>query len=425
MDFGDNGGQTPPNTGGNLNPTNSLGDAGNEPKPLDLNPNNPDPNPAPAGDGGQDDGKGADEGSKGAEPKNDGSDDINITPGTQVEFEGVSYTANEAGDLVDDKGVVFKKADEVKAWLKTMTIDSSDPKSTEIDVKSIQAALNINLVDENDKPIEFENTIEGVTSYVKNVVEHTREQHMNEGVEQLFATYPVLQEVLNYYVANGNTLDGFGGRPDRSNVEFDPESEEQHIAIIRTAWQENGRTGDIESYIQYLKSTGNLASTAEIELNGLKEADARYKKELADEAVRKEAEQVEYERQYWSGIRQKINAGTIGQYQIPEVISITRDGQKHNVTRANFFDYVYLRDKDGLSRYQRDLQSMKQEDIDNDQLIRAYLMFTGGSYDTLVDMAAKKKELSTLRLKTVKATSGVKITKPKDSQAPKTIDFGF
>ena len=418
MDFGFESTSVQPNDGSQQPQPDPVIESGSGEEPKDINsPNEPNPqsNPEP---------------NKGAEDENGGDDkgDDSKKPfeaGTVIEFEGVSYTATEAGDLVDDKGNIFKKADEINDWLKEVNVDDTDSKSSVIDIEQLQKALNISLVDDNDKPVQFENSIEGVKSFIESVIEQSREIHYDEGVKQLFATYPIVQDFLNYYVANGNSYEGFGGKADRTDVQFDADNEAQHIAIIKTAWEERNVPGNVDNYIEYLKNTNNLAATAELELEALKKADAEYKKQLAEEASKKEAEQIEYERAYWSGIQKKINEGTIGNYKIPEVISITRDGQKVNVTRNHFFEYLYHRDKDGYSRYQRDIQNMKQEDIDNDQLVRAYLMFTGGNYDSLVDMAIRKKELSAIKVKITKKQGSVRVTPPSSGGSGMPTDFGY
>ena len=68
------------------------------------------------------------------------------------------------------------------------------------------------------------------------------------------------------------------------------------------------------------------------------------------------------------------------------------------------------------------MKSKTADDNINEQLIAAWLTFTGGSYKDLVDMAVREKEVKTLKLK-AKETDGRKtvvITKP--ASANKTID---
>ena len=76
--------------------------------------------------------------------------------------------------------------------------------------------------------------------------------------------------------------------------------------------------------------------------------------------------------------------------------------------------------------YERDLEKMDENAQLQDQLLRAYLTFTGGSYSSLVAMAANKADVKRLRLTaSTKKKSNVKVTKPSGNKNAKDIDFGL
>ena len=60
---------------------------------------------------------------------------------------------------------------------------------------------------------------------------------------------------LNYYVANGNSFEGFGELRDRSGIEVDENNVSQQEAIVREAFKEFNRRGNVDKYIQYLKDS--------------------------------------------------------------------------------------------------------------------------------------------------------------------------
>ena len=137
-----------------------------------------------------------------------------------IEIGEDSYTVDKDGNLLDKDGNVFKEAKDVQDYLKQFEVDNSDSED-EINIQTIQKALGIELTDDEDKPIEFENSVEGVKSYINSVIEAQKKDIAESAVTAVFKQYPVLEDFLNYYIANGNSYEGFGKDPDRSNITID------------------------------------------------------------------------------------------------------------------------------------------------------------------------------------------------------------
>ena len=360
------------------------------------------------------------------EDKVDENNKGSLEVGTAIEVGDETYTVASNGDLVDADGNVFKQANEVDAWLKEFDSVEEDTKDS-ISISSIQEALGVEITDEDDKPIQFDNTPEGVKAYVDAVVETKRQEHMEAAINTLYQKYPIIDEVLNYYIANGNSLEGFGQMPDRSNIVVDDNNEAQQEAIIRAAWSEQGRKGDVTGYINYLKSSGTLLATAKEELQVLQESDRQYRENLAKQAEETERRNNEMLMQYWNGVHEVIKTRKIAGYEIPENIIINRNGQKLSVTPNDFFNYIYRVDQDGRSAYERDLANETPESRRDDEILRAYLKFVGGNYSNLVNMAINKEKVNTLKLKAKERTNNtVRIVKPKESGTKgANIDLGY
>lgn len=381
---------------------------GTEPDPQQINNDNtPDDNT----DDGKSDGEGND------------SDDV-LEEGTVLEVGEDKYTVDKDGNLVDKDGNIFKKKDEIAEWRKSF--EEEEDVTDDLTINSIQKAFDIEITDENDKPVVFENTPDGVKQYIDAVLETGREEQQKQALDTLFARFDFLPDLLNYYVANGNSLRGYGQVPDRSKITIDDKNEEQQIYIIKTAWQERGQKGDVNGYIDYLKNSGTLLATAQEELQGLKEKDAAYRKQVEEQAAAAEKQHQEEIKQYWNGVKQVIDKRELAGYKIPETIVINRNGTKTSATPNDFFNYVYMVDKEGHSAYERDLMNTKPEDRLNDELLRAFLMFTGGNYANLVDYAINEKNVKTLRLKAAQRDrkSTLRISKPTKVN-PKDTDFGY
>ena len=220
--------------------------------------------------------------------------------------------------------------------------------------------------------------------------------------------------MVDFYIANGNSLEGYNEVPDRSNIQIDENNEAQQETIIRTAWKEDGRKGNVDSYISFLKSQGTLAATAKEELEALVEKDKARAQKLEQEAKAAQQKAIEDSTNYWNGVKQVIDSHKIAGYQIPDTIIVERDGKKISVTSNDFFNYLYRTDKDGLTGYARDVKATKPEDALQDEILRAYLKFTGGTYADLVKMAINEEKVKTLRLQSKgrKAAGQMKITPP-------------
>lgn len=341
-----------------------------------------------------------------------GDDNSDLQPGTSLEVEGVTYTVDKDGNVVAEDGTVFKEAKDVKTWLQSFeSVEDADDST--ISINSVQAAIGIQILDDDDKPVEFENTPDGIRAYVEAVNDARKADYQEAAINTLYQKYPIINDVLNYYIANGNSLDGFNEVPDRTNIVFDETNEAQHENIIRTAWSEQNRRGDVEAYIQYLKSSGTMSAVAQQELDGIKESDKQYFAELERQAEEAEQAQIKSLEKYWNGVKETVDSRVIAGYQIPDTIVISKDGQRVSVTPNDFFNYIYQTDKEGKSAYERELAKETPESRREDELLRAYLKFTGGSYASLVGMAVNKSKVETLKFKAKnKPTSSVKITKP-------------
>lgn len=351
--------------------------------------------------------------------------DSSLKEGSVVTVGEDSYTVDANGNLLDKDNNIFKSSNEVAEWLAQFETVDDDDDADAINLANIQKAIGIELSDENGNPVEFENSIEGIKSYINGVVEANREDNYRTAFNSIQQQYPFIDDVINYWVANNNSLEGYNEIPDRSKIEVIPNNAAQHEAIIRQAWAESKRPGNIEDYLQYLKSSGNLESVARDELKGLQQLDADYRERIAQQAEEVEAKQQQYIAEYWNSVQDIVQSGKIAGYDIPETITVNRDGRSIAVGRNEFFNYLYQVDGEGKSMYQRDIEATDENTQLQDQLLRAYLMFTGGSYADLVAMADNKNKVKHLKLtaKNSKKPS-VRINR-NNSNKPKDLDFGI
>lgn len=366
------------------------------------------------------------EGDKGKSTDAANSSTGELTEGTQIEFDGATYTVAGNGDIVDKDGKVFKQASEVKGWLDSMNVDdgTTNTDNNEITLENIQNMMGVTLEDENGKPAEFSNDLNGIKAYIDAVVELQSKNNATASINRLFADKPYLKEVDDYYIANGGSLDGFGQLPDRSGIKLNKDNEQQLEYVIRAAAHEFGNKSLDDKYIKYLKDTGSLYDVANEQLAALVEKDKATREAYAEKAALVKQQEEKETLEYWNTVKDTITKGEIGGYKIPESFVKDVDGKKITYSRKDFYDYLSkpIKDADGnvTTAYQKDLSNLSKEAYLNQELLEAWLSFTGGSYKDLVNMAVKQEQVKTLRIKAKqnKATGVVKVM-------PKAKDTAF
>lgn len=398
--FGGNGVATPQEPITDLD-KGTIVDKDDNKQPLD-NPNNGNPpaNSEPPKNG------------DGNEPPAGNATEQELEAGTVITIGENTYTVDSEGNLVDKDNKIFKEAADVKGYLANFDIDNNEP--SEINIDGIIKAIGVEITDENDNIVAFDNTPEGIAQYVNEVIELQKQEIAQAGVQTLLDKYPIVSDFLNYYIANGNSYEGFGQVTDRSNITIDENNVAQQEAIIREAYK--GRS-DIENYVKYLKDSNLLLDTSKAVLAQLQQEDANTKAQFAKDAqARIEAEQ-RAELEYWNGVKSVIDTKEIAGYKIPDTIIINKNGKQIAATPNDFFNYLYQVDDKGYSRYERELAAKDAKEQLQDDLLRAYLTFTGGSYSNLVDLAVANKETKNLRLKAAenRRKTTVKIEPPKQN----------
>ena len=353
--------------------------------------------------------------------KNDIPSTGELAVGDQVEVDGITYTVAENGDLVDDKGKVFKAAKDVAEWLKTVNVEDEDENGT-ITLGAIQNYLGVTITDENGNPIEFTDDAAGVKAYVDSVINLRSTELQQAAINRLYSDNPLLKQFQDYVQLNG-TAKGFGDIPDRSNIKLDRNNEAQLIAVIKMAAQEFGNKSLNDNYIKYLRDSGSLYDEARAQLESLVEKDKNYRRQIETEAQKQREKDAEDIKKYWENVNNVINGRIIGGYRIPESFTKEVNGKKVVVTPNDFFNYISnaaVEDENGrrITAYQRDLNNLTAEEFLNREMLDAWLMYTGGTYKDLIDMAVKEDAVRKLVVKSKqnRSTKSVKVVKQQNGK---------
>lgn len=213
----------------------------------------------------------------------------------------------------------------------------------------------------------------------------------------------MLKQFADYLVVNNGNPYGFGQLPDRSTIELDKTNETQQEAIIRMAAQEFGNKAVNDNYISYLKQTGGLYDEAKVQLANLVEKDNNLRKQLETEAEQRRVQEEQEIDKYWNNVNNVIDSGIVGGYKLPESFVKEVNGTKVTLNRKDFFNYLSkpaVIDEQGntMTGYQRDLANLSDEDALAKEMLDAWLMFTGGTYKDLINMAVKEDNVRKLKI---------------------------
>ena len=347
-----------------------------------------------------------------------------LNVGDSIDVEGTIYTVADNGDLVDKDGKVFKAANEVSDWLKSVEVEDED-NSKGLTISSIQNALGVTITDENGQDVEFTNDTDGAKAYIDAVINLRSNDLQQAAINRLYQDNPLLKQFQDYVQLTG-TPRGFGEIPDRTGIQIDKDNEAQQVAIIRMAAQEFGNKSLNDNYIKYLRDSGGLYDEAKLQLAALAEKDINYRKEIETKAQLQRDEEAKALAEYWTNVSNLIDSRVIAGHKIPESFTKEVDGKKIVVTPKDFYDYVSkpIEDENGnrVTGYQKDLNKLTDAEYLNREMLDAWLMFTGGTYKDLVDMAIKEDKVRQLKIKSKEQRSNKSVRIIKHNNAKANID---
>ena len=353
----------------------------------------------------------------------DNSSTGELSEGDTIEADGIIYTVDSNGNLVDPNGTIFKESKDVADWLKSVEVEDNNNSETDINIANIQESIGITVTDSEGNPIEFTNDAAGVKSYIESVIDLKSQELQEAAVNKVFQTNPLLKQFNDYVQLTGSPR-GFGEIPDRSGIKLDQDNEDQLKAVIRMAAQEFGNKSLNENYIKYLTDSGSLYDEAKTQLQALIEKDKAVREDIRQKAEAQRQAEAEKVNNYWNKVNNVINSRIIAGYKLPESFTKEVNGQKVIFTPNDFYNYLSKAtetDTDGnkVTGYQRDLNKLTEDEYLNRELLDAWLMFTGGSYKDLINMAVQEDKVRQLRVKSKenKATKTVRIIKKQADKA--------
>lgn len=357
-------------------------------------------------------------GQQGQEGQADGDSstgEVTLSEGDTVNVDGVDYTIDANGNAVGADGTIFRTAAEL-----TELIAQNGSEPSVLD--QLQTRFGSDFKDEDGNPIVFDNNAEGIAAYVDTVVQNRIVEAQTAALNNLFETYPQVEQVINHLKLNG-TLEDFVEIPDRSSITVSKDNEEQQATFIREEWKLSGKKGDVNKFIDYCKNAGILYDTA---VESKEAVDSIYESRLAEQKAQveaKEAAAAAEEKAYWENVEKTISKGELLGYSIPEQIQCNRDGKKVMLSRKDFLKYVSTPvDSEGNTAYMLDEAKVDFNARMQDDLLKAFLKFTGGNYASLVGMAVNKHKVLSVRTAAAQTTGKRTVIINSKGNNSKTVD---
>ena len=341
--------------------------------------------------------------------------EVQLSEGDTVNVDGVDYTIDANGNALAADGTVFRTATELAELISQ---NGSEPSVLE----QLQTRFGSDFKDENGNLIVFDNNTEGVAAYVDTVIQSRIAEAQTAALNNLFETYPQVEQVINHLKLNG-TLDDFVEIPDRSQITVSKDNEEQQATFIREEWKLSGKKGDVNKFIDYCKNAGILYDTA---VESKEAVDSIYESRLAEQKAQveaKEAAAAAEEKAYWDNVEKTISKGELLGYSIPEQIQCNKDGKKVMLSRKDFLKYVSTPvDNEGNTAYMLDEAKVDFNARMQDDLLKAFLRFTGGDYASLVGMAVNKQKVLSIRTTAAQTTGKRTVIINSKGNNSKTVD---
>lgn len=341
--------------------------------------------------------------------------EVTLSEGDTVNIDGVDYTIDANGNAVDADETVFRTAAELAELIAQ---NGSEPSVLD----QLQTRFGSDFKDEDGNPIVFDNNAEGIAAYVDTVVQSRIAKAQTAALNNLFETYPQVEQVINHLKLNG-TLEDFVEIPDRSSITVSKDNEEQQATFIREEWKLSGKKGDVNKFIDYCKNAGILYDTA---VESKEAVDSIYESRLAEQKAQveaKEAAAAAEEKEYWDNVEKTISKGELLGYSIPEQIQCNKDGKKVMLSRKDFLKYVSTPvDSEGNTAYMLDEAKVDSNARMQDDLLKAFLKFTGGNYASLVGMAVNKHKVLSVRTAAAQTTGKRTVIINSKGNNSKTVD---
>ena len=332
----------------------------------------------------------------------------------------------EVEDIDDDVDEVDEEEEEIDT--EPRDYDEDDPLADPQDDEDEEEEDDEDVEDDNSVSIiseiagtlgyelndEYEETTEGLTSFVKDVAQNIAEDQL----QQLFSQFPEVQQHLDYVLAGGDPkafFEAFNPQNDFAEFELAQDDRRSQKAILFQYFKAKGHDDEFaQESINDFEETGKLYDKALRAKKSLADSQNEYRKQLIEEQKQIKAQEQRQVQEFWNKVAETIESeNEFAGIRIPDK------------RKAEFFNYISTPiGPNGETK--RDLDYQKAE-LDT-KIAIDYLLFNGFNLKDVIETKARTKSVQSLRERIVnneqKAKSAAKYARKSREFNSDNLDLG-
>ncbi len=230
---------------------------------------------------------------------------------------------------------------------------------------------------------EYDDTVEGLTEYVRDISQEVAENQ----IQELFEQFPEVQRHLDYVLAGGESEQFFQAHNPQNDFGNLPMSEKDTMtqkAVLSQYFQYKGHDqAFIQDMLDDYEDSGKLFDKAQLAKDSLAQVQQQQREEMYQQQLALYEQQEAEQEAFWDGVANTLEEGReFAGIRIPD-----RD-------KSTFFEYISA-PVDDSGRTQRDID-YSEADMDI-KLAIDYLMFSGFNLEDIISTKAKTESARNLR----------------------------
>jgi len=255
---------------------------------------------------------------------------------------------------------------------------------------------------------EYDDTVEGLTEYVRDMSQEVAEAQ----IQDLFEQFPEVQRHLDYVLAGGESDQFFQAhnpQNDFDNLQLTEKDTMTQKAVLAQYFQFKGHDNEfINEMLEDYEDSGKLFGKAKIAKDSLAEVQKQQREEMYQQQMEVFQQQEAEQEEFWDGVANTLEEGReFAGIRIPD-----RD-------KSNFFEYISA-PIDDSGRTQRDVD-YSEADMDI-KLAIDYLMFSGFNLQDIISTKAKTESARNLRERIVSNQERVRSAKGQSRRKQQAFD---
>ena len=255
---------------------------------------------------------------------------------------------------------------------------------------------------------EYDDTVEGLTEYVRDISQEVAEAQ----IQDLFEQFPEVQQHLDYLLAGGDSAQFFEAhnpQNDFSNLHMSEKDTMTQKAVLAQYFQYKGHDqAFIQDMLDDYEDSGKLFDKASLAKNSLAEIQQAQREQMQAEQMKIYEEREAQREAFWDGVADTLEQGReFAGIRIPDA------------DKSNFFEYISA-PVDDSGRTQRDID-YSEADMDI-KLAIDYLMFSGFNLEDIISTKAKTESARNLRDRIVSNQERVRSAKGQSKRRQTAFD---